>query len=109
MNNREIILFGVGFLVGYTVIRATRNNVVVAPKTQSLPDTYAETIPPATAGTIAGTTQIQEPEVIETVEDPKIASCKDKWIKFSETRKFGSQEQMQNTYNNFMASCVAQS
>jgi hypothetical protein len=109
MNKREIILFGVGFLVGYMVIRATRNNVVTAPVTQSLPDTSAETIPPATAGTVAGTTQIQEPEVVEAVEDPKITGCKDKWIKYAETQKFGSQEQMQNTYDNFMTSCVAQS
>ncbi len=109
MNKREIILFGVGFLVGYMVIRATKNNVVVNPETQSLPDTFAETIPPATAGTVAGTTQIQEPEVVETVEDPKIALCKDKWIKFAETRKFGSAEQEQATYDNFMTSCVSQS
>jgi hypothetical protein len=109
MNKREIILFGVGFLVGYMVIRATRNNVVTSPVTQNLPNTFAETIPPATAGTVAGTTQIQEPEVVETVEDPKIAGCKEKWIKFAETQKFGSQEQMQNTYDNFMTSCVAQS
>jgi hypothetical protein len=109
MDKRGIILFGVGFLVGYMVIRATRNNIVVAPKTESLPNTFAETIPPATAGTVAGTTQIQEPEVIETVEDPEIAFCKEKWIKFAETRKFSSAEQEQATYDNFMTSCVAQS
>jgi hypothetical protein len=109
MNKREIILFGVGFLVGYMVIRATKNNVVLNPATESLPDTFAETIPPATAGTIAGTTQIQEPEIVETLEDPKIADCKEKWIKFAETRKFASAEQEQATYDNFMTSCVAQS
>ena len=109
MNKREIILFGVGFLVGYMVIRATKNNVVLNPETQSLPNTFAETIPPATAGTVAGTTQIKEPEVVETVEDPEIAGCKEKWIKFAETRKFPSAEQEQATYDNFMTSCVAQS
>jgi hypothetical protein len=108
MNKREVILFGVGFLVGYMVIRATKNNVVLNSTTQSLPNTYAETIPPATAGTVAGTTQIQEPEIVETVEDPKIAYCKEKWIKFAETRKFSSAEQEQTTYDNFMTSCVTQ-
>lgn len=109
MNKREIILFGVGFLVGYMVIRATKNNVVLNPATQSLPNTFAETIPPATAGTIVGTTQIQEPEIVETLEDPEITYCKEKWIKFAETRKFSSAEQEQATYDNFMTSCVAQS
>lgn len=106
MNKREIILFGVGFLVGYMVIGATRNNVVTAPATQSLPDTSAETIPPATAGTVAGTTQIQEPEVLEAIEDPKIDFCKQNWIEYSKTIKFGSSESMQNTYDNFMTSCI---
>ena len=108
MNKREVILFGVGFLVGYMFIRATKNNVVINPATQSLPNTFAETIPPATAGTVSGTTQIQEPEIVETPEDPKISYCKEKWIKFAETRKFASAEQQQATYDNFMASCVAQ-
>ena len=111
MNKRDIIFFGVGFLVGYAVIKATKNNVVVAPQRQSLPDTFAETIPPETAGTIgnAGTTQIQEPEIVETVDDPKVSYCKEKWIKFAETRKFGSAEQEQQVYDNFMTSCVTQS
>ena len=109
MNKRDIIFFGVGFLVGYAVIKATKNNVVVAPQRQSLPDTSAETIPPAIAGTVAGTTQIQEPEIVETVDDPKVSYCKEKWIKFAETRKFGSAEQEQQVYDNFMTSCVTQS
>lgn len=109
MNKRDIIFFSIGFLVGYAVIKATKNNVVSSVTTQGLPDTSAETIPPATAGTVAGTTQIQEPEVVEAVEDPKIAYCKEKWIKFSETRKFASAEQEQATYDKFMTSCVAQS
>ena len=112
MDKRGIILFGVGFLVGYMVIRATKNNVVFNPETQSLPDTFAETIPPATVETVEkveGTTKIQEPEIVETVDTPKIAGCKEKWIKFAETRKFASSEQEQATYDNFMTSCVTQS
>jgi len=111
MNKREIVLFGVGFLVGYMVIRATKNNVVLNPATESFPNTFADTIPPKTAETIVneGTTKIQEPEIIETVDDPKIAGCKEKWIKFAETRKFGSAEQEQQVYDNFMTSCVVQS
>jgi hypothetical protein len=109
MNKREILLLGIGFLVGYMVIRATKKNVVLNPTTQSLPNTYSETIPPQTPQTVKGTTQIQEPEVVEAVENPKIKACKDKWIRFSETQRFGSQEQMQKTYDNFMTSCVVQS
>jgi uncharacterized membrane-anchored protein YhcB (DUF1043 family) len=52
MNKREVILFGVGVLIGYVVIRATKNNVVINPETRTLPNTFAETIPPAIAGTI---------------------------------------------------------
>ena len=109
MDNRGIILFGFGFLVGYMVIRATRNNIVVAPENQSLPDVSSQTEPPATAGAVSGTTQIKEPEVVEVVENPKIEACKEKWIKFAETRKFASAEQEQKTYDNFMTSFVAQS
>ena len=109
MNKRDIIFFSIGFLVGYAVIKTTTNNVVVNPATQSLPDTFAETIPPAKVETVAGTTQVQEPEIVETSEDPKITYCKEKWIKFAETRKFSSTEQEQTTYDNFMRSCVAQS
>ena len=72
--------------------------------------TSTQTLPPASTSqpAEAGSTQIQEPEVVETLDTPKVSFCKEKWIKFSETKKFGSQEQMQNTYDNFMASCVGQ-
>lgn len=109
MNKREIILFGAGILVGYLIVKAITNKVVSSSVVTSLPDTSAETIPPATAGTLSGTTQIQEPEVVETAEDPKISVCKEKWIKFVETRKFTSAQQEQDTYDNFMMSCVTQS
>jgi hypothetical protein len=51
---------------------------------------------------------VEEPEVIETLDTPQVVLCKEKWLKFSETQKFSSQEQMQNTYDNFMTSCVGQ-
>lgn len=109
MENREIILFGVGFLLGYMVLGATKNKNIVAPKNQSSLDTFTETIPPKITGAVNGQTQIQEPEIVETVNYPKVSFCKEKWIKFAETRKFGSEEQEQQVYNNFMTSCVAQS
>ena len=109
MNKRDLILVGVGLLVGYVVFKGKNRKTTIIEDIK-LPDTSAQTLPPDTKETPAeaGTTQIQEPEVVETLDSPKIALCKEKWIKFSETQKFGSQEQMQNTYDNFMTSCVGQ-
>ena len=109
MNKREIVIFGLGLLVGYVLVKATKSKDVVLSSTPNLPDTSSQTQEPAIVGIEAGTTQIQEPEVIEAVDEPKISDCKDKWIKFAETRKFTSAEQEQNTYNNFMTACVNQS
>ena len=73
-----------------------------------LPDTSNQTLPPASKNepAEAGTTQIEEPEVVETLDTPKISYCKEKWIKYSENKKFGSEDQLQNTYDNYMANCV---
>jgi hypothetical protein len=109
MNNKEIILLGLGFLVGYMVIKASRNNNIVASKNQTIPKLPIQTETTSSTNTELGTTQIKEPEVVEAIEDPKIIECKEKWIKFSETKKFNSQEQLQKTYDNFMTSCVVQS
>lgn len=109
MGKRDIILVGAGILVGYVAFKAMSGKTTVV-KDISLPDTSTQTLPPASTSqpAEAGSTQIQEPEVVETLDTPKVSFCKEKWIKFSETKKFGSQEQMQNTYDNFMASCVGQ-
>jgi hypothetical protein len=109
MNKRDIILLGVGFLAGYVVIKATRSNQVVAPKSQVLPATASQSQASEKTGAMSGTTKIEEPEVVEVKEDPRITACKDKWIRFAETQRFGSEEQMQKTYDNFMTSCVGQS
>lgn len=104
MNKRDIILFGVGFFVGYLIIKATKTKVVLSGEEQFRPDFEVQELESE-----VGTTQIQEPEVLETMEDPKITYCKDRWIQFASTRKFSSPEQEQMTYDNFMAGCVMQS
>jgi hypothetical protein len=91
MSNREIILFGVGFLFSYVILRNVRNNAIIAPKPQSLSNLES---------------QIKETEVVEKLEDAKTSFCKQKWINFAKTRKFGSAEQEQATYDNFMTSCM---
>jgi hypothetical protein len=107
MNKKEIILFGVGFLVGYIVIRAKKNNIIVAPKSQNLPNVSSQTEPPKVLG--GEDTELVETKKTEENIDPRIENCKEKWLKFSSTVKFSSQEQMQSTYNNYMTTCVAQS
>jgi hypothetical protein len=109
MNRRDLIFAGAGFVLGFIVSKAVGKNTTVV-KDMSLPDTSNQTLPPASTNVPAesGTTKIEEPEVIETLDTPQVVLCKEKWLKFSETQKFSSQEQMQNTYDNFMTSCVGQ-
>ncbi len=107
MNRRDLIFVGAGFVLGYIVCKAVSNKTTVV-KDMRLPDTSNQTLPPASTNepAEAGTTQIEEPEVVETLDTPKISYCKEKWIKYAENKKFGSDEQMQNTYDNYMANCV---
>jgi hypothetical protein len=109
MNRRDLIFAGAGFVLGFIVSKAVSKKTTVV-KDMGLPDTSNQTLPPASTNVPAeaGTTQIEEPEVIETLDTPQVVLCKEKWLKFAETQKFGSQEQMQNTYDNFMTSCVGQ-
>jgi hypothetical protein len=109
MNRRDIILVGAGFLLGYVVVK-TLNRKTTIKEDSKLPDTSTKTLLPASTSQTAeaGTTQIEEPEVVETLDTPQVVICKEKWLKFAETQRFGSQEQMQNTYDNFMTSCVGQ-
>ena len=109
MNRRDLIFAGAGFVLGFIVCKAVSKKTTVV-KDMGLPDTSTQTLPPAStnAPAEAGTTKIEEPEVVETLDTPQVALCKEKWLKFSETQKFSSQEQMQNTYDNFMTSCVGQ-
>ena len=105
MNKKNLILVGVGILIGGLFFKS-KNTKNTAVEDIKLPDTSSQNQPPAIAGVLAGSTKIQEPEIAQTLEDPKIKDCKEKWIRFSETQKFRSQEQMESTYNNFMTSCV---
>ena len=109
MNKRDLIFAGVGFVLGYIVCKAVSNKSTVV-KDMNLPDTSNQTLPPASTNATAeaGTTKIEEPEVVETLDTPQVVICKEKWLKFAETQKFSSQEQTQKTYDNFMTSCVGQ-
>ena len=109
MNRRDLIFAGAGFVLGFIVCKAVGKNTNVV-KDMSLPDTSNQTLPPASENTTAeaGTTKIEEPEVVETLDTPQVVICKEKWLKFAETQKFSSQEQTQKTYDNFMTSCVGQ-
>jgi|688.fasta_scaffold685772_2 hypothetical protein len=109
MNRRDLIFAGAGFVLGFIVCKAVGKKTTVV-KDMSVSDTTTETITPAStnAPAEAGTTKIEEPEVVETLDTPQVVICKEKWLKFAETQKFSSQEQTQKTYDNFMTSCVGQ-
>jgi len=109
MNRRDLIFAGAGFVLGFIVCKAVAKKTTVV-KDMSVSDTTTETITPAStnAPAEAGTTKIEEPEVVETLDTPQVVICKEKWLKFAETQKFSSQEQTQKTYDNFMTSCVGQ-
>lgn len=107
MNNRYVVLFGAGFIVGYFLIKFKRTSTIVKSDNQVFKDTSSQTEPPKVLG--GETAEVKETKVAEEPVDPKIEACKEKWLKFSSTVKFTSQEQMQSTYNNYMTTCVAQS
>ena len=107
MNNRNIILFGAGFVVGYFLIRMRGNKNTTTSINKEFPDTSSQTEPPKVLG--GETAEVKETKVAEEPVDKRLEPCKEKWLKFSSTVKFTSQEQMQSTYNNYMTTCVAQS
>lgn len=111
MNTRDFILVGAGALVGYLLVGVmNRDKGVTAMEveTGSLPDSSAQTLPPATTGSsTAGTTQIKEPEVVETIVDPRVSYCEDNWSRYAMTMRFGSEEQMLETKKNFIEQCLA--
>lgn len=107
MNKRNIILFGAGFVVGYFLFRIKSRKTITTSIDKTFPDTSSQTEPPKVLG--GETVEVKETKTEEVYVDPRIEPCKNKWIKFAETVKFTSQEQMQSTYDNFMTTCVAQS
>jgi hypothetical protein len=107
MDKRTIILFGAGFVVGYFLIKMRSNKNATASINKAFPDSSSQTEPPKVLG--GEIDESVEEKKNEEVIDPRIDPCKEKWLKFSSTVKFTSQEQMQSTYNNYMTTCVAQS
>jgi hypothetical protein len=83
------------------------NKNATASINKAFPDSSSQTEPPKVLG--GEIDESVEEKKIEEVIDPRIDPCKEKWLKFSSTVKFTSQEQMQSTYNNYMTTCVAQS
>jgi hypothetical protein len=107
MNNRHVVLFGVGFIVGYFLIKFKTKSPITKSDNQVFKDTSSQTEPPKVLG--GEIDESVEEKKTEEVIDPRIERCKEKWLKFSSTVKFTSQEQMQKTYDNYMTTCVAQS
>jgi hypothetical protein len=125
MNTRDFILVGAGALVGYLLVGVMNRDKIIMEMEEGvdnlldiLPETSAsqtlppetsasQTLPPATAGnTTSGTTQIIEPEVVETMVDPKVSYCEDNWTRYAMTMRFGSEEEMQRVRNNFIENCL---
>lgn len=107
MNKKSVILFGVGIAVGYLFIKLRSNKNTTTSINKEFSDTSSQTEPPKELG--GETAEVKEPQKSDISVDPRIEPCKEKWLKFSSTVKFTSQEQKQSTYNNYMTTCVAQS
>jgi hypothetical protein len=119
MNTRDFILIGAGVLIGHILVGIMNRDKISMQFEQGAEDILdilpeispSQTLPPAppttTGSTTAGTTQIKEPEVTETQTDPRLAFCNENWTKYSMTRRFGSEEEAQKVYDNFMDNCLA--
>ena len=119
MNNRDFILVGAGAVVGYLLVGIMNKNKAVtgtSTDTANLPDTSSQTLPPATTGssalnnglndtaTTTGTPILTNGEVLT---DPRTAFCEDNWVKYSMSKRFGSQEQAQTAHDSFISNCLA--
>lgn len=107
MNRRDLIFVGAGFIVGYFLIKNKKKSTIIKSDNQVFKDTSSQIEPPKVLG--GEIYESVEEKKTEEVIDPRIERCKEKWLKFSSTVKFTSQEQMQRTYDNYMTTCVAQS
>lgn len=102
MDNRDILLVGGGLFIGYLLASKKRSKDLSTSNVVS--NTQSQTLPPATAGGSVVANETSQSG--ETLVDPKIDFCKQNWIEYSKTKRFGSSESMQNTYDNFMTSCI---
>lgn len=107
MNNKSIFLFGAGFLIGGLLMEIKNNRRFSVSNNEAFPNKSSQTEPPKVLGGEAD--ESKKSEITKEAVDPRINACKDKWIKFSQTVRFTSQEQTQSTYDNFMSTCVGQS
>jgi hypothetical protein len=90
MNKKDILLVGVGALVGYFLVGFINKNKA---NKSGLPDTSTQTAPPATGG--------------ETLVDPKLTLCEEEWAKISATMRPASGEQLKAKKDAFIADCLA--
>lgn len=98
MNTRDFILVGAGAVVGYLLVGVMNKKKIVSNETTgatNLPDTSSKTLPPLT-----------KENSEETLVDPKLATCKENWVKFSKNKRFRSEEEKQSTYDKFMENCL---
>lgn len=100
MNTRDILLVGAGLVAGYLLVGVINKNKAVTgintTGTTTLPDTSAQTVPPASTD---GGTNVSQ--------DPRLVACEEKWNQYASKVRFGSSEQMQATHNNFITNCLA--
>lgn len=92
MNKKDIVLLILGVTVGHllsTYLRIKRENASM--KTNL---TNSEN-------------QEQSKTGQETLVDPRIAICEENWADYSKTKRFGSEEQLNTTKDNFITSCLA--
>ena len=122
MNTRDFILVGAGAVVGYLLVGVMnkKNSVSSEAKGEvSLPDKSSQTVPPSAMGekdTTTGTPapvlygsnkkQVRPPKQKETIADPNLATCNENWSKYSQNKRFSSQEAKQSTYDKFIETCL---
>jgi hypothetical protein len=92
MEARTLLMVAAGFLIGSYFFNQRRKQAEAVGKPSITP--MAQPVSQKDAQALA--------------DEAKLEICKDNWVRFSQTRRFASAEAMQNTYDNFMATCVSQ-
>lgn len=94
MNSKDVGLLIAGVIAGHLLASYLRMKRETAKDTTSLPNTSSQTLPPDTVGQ-------------ETLVDPRLTLCEENWANYSKTKRFGSEEQLNATKNNFITNCLA--
>jgi hypothetical protein len=119
MTTRDFILLGTGVLIGHILVGIMNRDKIsmqleqgaedildILPETS--PSQTSPPAPPATTGSAtSGTTQIVEPEVVETMVDPRLSYCEENWARYSMTRSFGSEKEALQVHDDFIENCLS--